>query len=146
MANRGCSPRRLAALAVAGCGGGGGDGAAKPTATPSSGTISSAADAPHDDAGDVGALLRERATRLERGTRRWRARRPVRSRPATGALPVAAGRSSLEQVRFVADELQTSGDRAKADVTLSYRVRGMKRPFRTPRARHRAPAPATAGA
>ena len=122
----------LAALAVAGCGGGGGDGAAKPTATPSSGTISSGADQPQDDAGDVNALLRERATRLERGA--------SLAGTSTGAQQArdrrAARRSralALEQVSFVADQLQTAGDRAKAHVTLSYRVRGMKRPFRTPR-------------
>jgi hypothetical protein len=126
------SAAALAALVVAGCGGGGGDDGAKATPTPSATTVSAGAEEPRDDAGDINALLRERATQLERGAsiagtsvggQRARDRRAARRSRAL----------SLEQVRLIADELQTSGDRAKAAVTLSYRVRGMKRPFRTPR-------------
>jgi hypothetical protein len=122
----------LAALVVAGCGGGGGDGGAKTTPTPTATGTPPADEQPRDDAGDINALLRERATRLERGAsiagtstggQRARDRRAARRSRAL----------SLEHVRLVADELQTSGDRAKLAVTLSYRVRGMKRPFRTPR-------------
>ena len=121
----------FAALAAAGCGGGGGDDGAKATPTPTA-VSSGADDQPRDDAGDFNALLRERATRLERGAslagtstgaQRARDRRAARRSRAL----------SLERVRLVADELQTDGDRGRAQVTLSYRVRGMTRPFRTPR-------------
>jgi hypothetical protein len=122
----------LAAVVVAGCGGGGGDDGAKATPTPTATTVSSGAEEPRDDAADINALLRERATRLERGASiagtsigRQRARDRQAARRSRAL--------SLEQVRFVADELQTAGERAKVEVVLSYRVRGMKRPFRTPR-------------
>jgi hypothetical protein len=124
----------LMTLAVAGCGGGGSS-APKAASPPAPGeTKSSAAAERPDDAGDINALLRERATTLELGRAR------AFASTATGAQRVRdrraarrAKRLSLERVRFVADELQTSGDRAKISVTLSYRVRGMSRPFRTPR-------------
>ena len=123
----------LAALAAGGCGGGSSE-PAKPKPTPTATTVSEGAQQPRDDAGEINALLRERAGLLEQGraaafaatstgTQRARDRRAAKR---TKAL-------SLERVRFVADELQTSGNRASVAVTLSYRVRGMKRPFRTPR-------------
>ena len=40
---------------------------------------------------------------------------------------------TLEQVKLVPEELQTDGNRATVKVMLSYRVRGMSRPFRTVR-------------
>jgi hypothetical protein len=124
----------LATLAMAGCGGEGDDGGARETATPTATatTVSSGSEEPRDDASEINALLRERATRLERGAsiagtsvgaQRARDRRAARR---TRAL-------SLEEVRFVPAEVQTAGDRAKLQVVLSYRVRGMRRPFRTPR-------------
>jgi hypothetical protein len=116
----------LAALAAAGCGGGGGD----PAPTPTPGARDSRP--PRDDAGEITALLRERAARLERGT--------SAAATSTGAQRVRDRRTArrasaldLERVRLVADELQTAGDRASAEVTLSYRIRGMARAFRTPR-------------
>jgi hypothetical protein len=122
----------LAVLGVAGCGGGGEDGGARATPTPTATTVSSGAEEPRDDAGDINALLRERATRLERGASiAGTSAGSQRSRDRQAARRSRA--LSLEQVRFVPDEVQTSGDRAKLEVTLSYRVRGMKRPFRTPR-------------
>jgi hypothetical protein len=116
----------LAVLAAAGCGGGGGD----PAPTPSPGLSDSRP--PRDDAGEIAALLRERADLLERGT--------SAAPTSTGAQRArdrrAARRASgldLERVRLVAGELETAGDRASAEVTLSYRIRGMARAFRTPR-------------
>jgi hypothetical protein len=126
----------LTGLAVAGCGGGSGEPAtgARPTAAPAETAVSAGAEKPRDDAGDINALLRERAEQLEFG------KGDAFADTSTGGQRVidrrAARRTralSLEQVRFVADELQTSGERADVAVTLSYRVRGMKRPFRTQR-------------
>jgi hypothetical protein len=125
----------LAALSFAGCGDSGGP-AAKPSPTPTPGetTVSQGAEQPRDDAGDINALLRERAQQLELGDARAFAAtstggQRARDRRAARRTKVL----SLEQVRFVADELQTSRNRASVAVTLSYRVRGMKRPFRTQR-------------
>jgi hypothetical protein len=126
----------LAGLAVAGCGGGSGEPVTKPrpTAAPAETSVSAGAEKPRDDAGEITALLRERARQLEfgehgafamtsAGSQRGRDRRAARRAKAL----------SLERIRLIADELQTSGDRASVSVTLSYRVRGMKRPFRTRR-------------
>jgi hypothetical protein len=131
------SPKRLlatalAALALAGCGGGGGDGRTRATSTPTATAVASGAEEPRDDAGEIGALLRERATLLQRGASIARTSAgPQRARDRRAARRSRA--LSLEQVRYSAHELQTAGDRARAHVTLSYRVRGMKRPFRTTR-------------
>jgi hypothetical protein len=122
----------LAALVVAGCGGGGGDGGTRATPTPTATTVSSGAEEPRDDAGEIGALLRDRATRLERGASlAGTSVGPQRARDRRAARRSRA--LSLEQVRFVPAQVQTAGDRARLQVLLSYRVRGMKRPFRTPR-------------
>jgi hypothetical protein len=126
----------LVSLAVAGCGGGSGEPATKPrpTAAPAETTVSAGAEKPRDDAGEINALLRERARQLEFGDRAALAATSIGKQRARDRR--AAGRTkalSLEQIRFVADELQTSGKRASVAVTLSYRVRGMKRPFRTQR-------------
>ena len=127
----------LAVLAAAGCGGG--TEAAKEA--PKLGAEAQqaldeldAADRPPDAAADIGQLLRERARALEAedilalsatatGGQRARDRRSARR----------AKRLAIERIRFVSDELETSGDRAEAVVAMSYRVRGMSRPFYTQR-------------
>jgi hypothetical protein len=126
----------IAGLAVAGCGGGSGEPTAKPrpTAAPAETAVSAGAEKPPDDAGDINALLRERAEQLELGKpAAFAATATGRQRAIDRRSARRAGALSLQQVRFVADELQTSGNRATVTVALSYRVRGMKRPFRTAR-------------
>jgi hypothetical protein len=116
----------VVALGLAGCGGSG-EPAAKstPTPAPTETTVS---------AGDINALLRERAQQLELGASRAFAATSMGAQRARDRRAARRTKAlSLEHVRFVADELQTSGDRASVAVTLSYRVRGMKRPFRTQR-------------
>ncbi len=123
------------AAAVAGCGGSN-EPAAKPAPTPTPGdtTVSQGAEQPRDDAGDINALLRERAQQLERGdANAFAATSTGAQRARDRRAARRTKRLSLEQVRFIPDEVQTSGDRATLAVTLSYRVRGMKRPFRTRR-------------
>ena len=122
----------LVALAAAGCGGGG-EHATKPTPEPTP-EEPAADDRPADDAGAIQALLGDRARALEQrdpaafaGT----ATGDQRSRDRRAAQRTT--RLSLERVRFVADELETSGDEARLAVTMSYRVRGMSRAFLTPR-------------
>jgi hypothetical protein len=44
-----------------------------------------------------------------------------------------ATRLAIERIRFVPEEVETSGDRATVTATMSYRVRGMSRPFLTAR-------------
>src|SRR5215207_1286468 len=124
----------LTGLAVAGCGGGSGEPTAKarPTAAPAETAVSAGADKPRDDAAEINALLRERAEHLEFGkTAAFAATATGRQRAIDRRAARRAKALTLEQVRFAADELQTSGDRASVAVALSYRVRGMKRPFRT---------------
>ena len=130
----------LAALAIGGCGGGG-DTAARPAPEPTLGAEAqkaldeiSATDRPPDDAADVERLLLDRAQALERhdvasyaatgtGAQRARDRRFARR----------AVRMSIERIRLAADDLQRSGNRADVKLTMSYRVRGMSRPFLTAR-------------
>jgi hypothetical protein len=129
----------LVALAAAGCGGGE-DTATRspePTLAPE---VREALDElqasaePPDDAAEIKRMLAERARALEAedvlalsatsiGPQRARDRRSARR----------AKRLDIERIRFVADELQISGSRGTIDVTMSYRVRGMRRPFHTPR-------------
>ena len=126
-------PRLLLAgivvLALAGCGGGR-EPATK--APPPSADEELAAGRPPDDAGQIEALLRDRARALEQGDvaafagtatggQRGRDRRAVQR----------TARLSLDRVRFVAEQLDTSGRRGRMAVTMSYRVRGMNRPFFT---------------
>jgi hypothetical protein len=130
----------LAVLAATGCGGGG-DAAEekKPTKELSAEAQkaldeAAATDRPQDDATDIERLLHDRVEALERrdvgayaatatGAQRDRDRRAARR----------AVRMSIERVRLVPDDLQTSGNSAKVTVTMSYRVRGMSRPFLTSR-------------
>ena len=129
----------LAGLAIlAGCGGGSGadekpDGKLGPEAQKALDELDAKTRTP-DPAADVEELLGERATALESAdgpalsataTGRQRARDRVTAR--------RAGRLSIERVRIVADELETSGARGEAIVTMSYRVRGVRRPFFTTR-------------
>jgi hypothetical protein len=129
-------PAGLVGLAVAGCGGGSGEPTAKarPTAAPAETAVSAGAEKPRDDAGDINALLRERAEQLELGRPAAFAATAAGRQRAIDRRSARRARSlSLERVRLVADELQTSGNRATVSVSLSYRVRGMKRPFLTAR-------------
>lgn len=124
----------IAGLAVAGCGGGSGEPTAKarPTAAPAETAVSAGAEKPRDDAGDINALLRERGEQLELGSvAAFAGTATGRQRALDRRAARRAKALSLEQVRFRADELQTAGDRATVSVSLSYRVRGMKRPFQT---------------
>jgi hypothetical protein len=122
----------LVALAAAGCGGRG-EPATKPAPqqTPEE---AAAADRPVDEAGAIEALLSDRARALEQGDAAafaGTATGEQRSRDRSAAQRTE--RLSLERVRFVADEIETSGDRARLAVTMSYRVRGMSRAFLTAR-------------
>ena len=130
----------LAGLAIlAGCGGGSGaadekpDGKLGPEAQEALDELDANTRTP-DPAADVEELLGERATALEAedglalsatATGRQRALDRVSARRAK--------RLSIERVRIVADELETSGARGEALVTMSYRVRGVRRPFFTVR-------------
>ena len=99
-------------------------------------TSCDAAAQPPDDASEIEQLLRERARALEARTRAaLAAHRDGRaSARATAARAAGASGCAIERIRLVADELETTGDRATASVTMSYRVRGMSRPFTTARA------------
>ena len=130
----------LAGLAMAGCGGGGG----KPEAPPEDPGLSREAqqaidelDAnarPHDPADDIEQLLRERATALEaedilalEATATGRQRAGDRQSARRGKQLL------IERIRYAVDDLQIDGAAATARVGMSYRVRGMPRPFVTPR-------------
>src|SRR5215203_5723338 len=124
----------IAGLAVAGCGGGSGEPTtkARPKAAPAETPVSAGAEKPRDDAGEINALLRERGEQLEHGSTAAFAATAIGAQRARDRRAARRAKAlALEQVRFGADELQTSGDRATVSVSLSYRVRGMKRPFRT---------------
>ena len=121
----------IAIFAAAGCGGGGGTPAPRPAPHP---TPAGATGRVPDDAELFATLLRERALALERrdsdafagtatGAQRVRDRQAIRR---TAQL-------ALERVRIVSDELETTGNRARIALTLSYRMRGMSRPFLTAR-------------
>jgi hypothetical protein len=128
----------LVTLAAAGCGGG------TPAATeaePKLGEdaqkaldeLDAGARAP-DAAQDIGRLLAERAKALAE------ADVPALTATATGAQRArdrgsarGAGRLAVDRIRLQADDLQTTGSKAKATVTMSYRVRGMSRPYFTQR-------------
>jgi hypothetical protein len=129
----------LAILAAAGCGGGG-ERASEPAEPKLGAEAQEALDEldesarPPDDAAEIEELLGERARALEAedivalsatATGDQRARDRLSARRAK--------RLAIERIRFVADDLETSGDRAEATVTMSYRVRGMSRPFYTER-------------
>ena len=129
----------LVALAAAGCGGGGEAGrkdAARelgPEARKALDELGSS-QAPADPAGDVAALLTDRARALESGEIRAltaTATGPQRARDRRSAT--RAKRIAIERIRLVPDDVETSGDRAKVTATMSYRVRGMSRPFVTGR-------------
>jgi len=127
------------ALAAAGCGGG--DEAAREAPEQKlradAKTALDELDAPArppDDAEEIARVLDDRARALEAadslalsataiGHQRARDRRSARR----------AKRLSIDRVRLVAGDLETSGGRAKARVNMSYQVRGMRRPFRTVR-------------
>lgn len=126
----------FAVVAAAGCGGGE---AAKPAPklAPEARAALDELDEkarPPDDATAVAELLGERARAIEdadglalsaiaTGGQRALDRRNARR----------SERLAIERVRLVADDLQTKGDRAKAVVTMSYRIRGVRRPFVTAR-------------
>ncbi len=126
----------LAVLAAAGCGGGG-EGKDEPKLSAEAQKALDEAGAkaePPDAAADIKRVLRERARALEEediralsatagGSQRARDRRSAKR----------AQQLAIERIRLVADELETSDDRAELAVTMSYRVRGMSRPFYTER-------------
>ena len=131
----------LAGLVLAGCGGGGGD-PAKPTEDPGlSGEAQQAIDEldanarPRDDAGDVGRLLRERATALEAEDIL------ALEATATGAQRAADHRERAAD-QAAADRADPVRGRRPADGRARRRrrasrcpiaVRGMPRPFITAR-------------
>ena len=129
----------LAALAASGCGGGGeaANGAPeqkRPTDAQRALDELDASARPPDDAEQIARVLEDRARALDAAdglalsataTGRQRARD---RRSARRAKPL-----SIDRVRLVADDLETSGGRAKAKVNMSYRVRGMRRPVLTAR-------------
>jgi hypothetical protein len=119
-------------LAAVGCGGGGGSTpAATSTPTPAPEQTVAAAKPP-DDEGALAELLRRRAAELERGAPAALAATSQGAQRARDRQAARrARRVSLRQVKLALVEMQTSGDRATAKVLLSYRVRGMSRPFRT---------------
>jgi hypothetical protein len=119
-------------LAAAGCGGGGGSApTASSTPTPEPEQTTAAAKPP-DDEGAIAKLLRERAAELERGAPAALARTSAGKQQARDRQAARRARQlSLAQVKLAPAELQTSGDKATVKVLLSYRVRGMSRPFRT---------------
>ena len=120
-------------LAVAGCGGGD-DPAPKASATPTPDAEQTEAAQPPDDEGALAELLRDRAAQLERGAGAALARTSTGAQQARDRQAARRARQvSLQRVRLAPEELQTDGDRATAKVMLSYRVRGMSRPFRTMR-------------
>jgi hypothetical protein len=138
------APRLLLAglaILVAGCGGGGSDpGAAgekdklSPEAQKALDDLEANAHVP-DPAAQIEELLAERAKALEAedgpALAATAAGRHQSARDRTTAR--RAKRLELEHVRLVADELETDGARGEALVTMSYRVRGMRRPFYTRR-------------
>jgi hypothetical protein len=130
----------LAGLAIlaAGCGGGGSEaGEERDKLSPEAQQALDELDAntrEPDPAGDIEELLAERARALEAedgvalsatADGRQRARDRVTARRAK---PL-----QIERVRFAADEIETDGARGEVIVTMSYRVRGMRRPFYTRR-------------
>ena len=129
----------LALILAAGCGGSGeptGD-AAEPKlgkeAQEALDELGANARAP-DPAADIERLLGERARALEDGdilALTATARGPQEARDRVSARH--AKRLALERVRLVADDLETSGARAEARVAMSYRMRGLRRPFHTER-------------
>jgi hypothetical protein len=128
----------LIAVAMTGCGGGGEPTQApEPTLGPEAQEALDVLDAaarPPDDAEDIGRLLGERARALEaEDVRALSATATGRQRARDRRSARRAKRLAIERIRFVADELETAGGRAKASVTMSYRVRGMSRPFYTER-------------
>ena len=123
-------PAGLVILVTAGCGGSGAP-AVKPA--PRAEPVETTG-RPPGDAGAIEALVRQRALALERrdvaaltgtaaGPQRGRDRRAVRWTAQLSRL----------RVRVVSDELDITGDHAQIALTLSYRVRGMSRPFLTAR-------------
>jgi hypothetical protein len=131
----------LAGLAIlaAGCGGGGSEAGENrdklsPEAREALDELGSNTRRP-DPAADIEELLGERARALEA------ADGPALSATAAGPRQGARDRVTarrvkplrIERVRLVADELETDGARAEAVVTMSYRMRGMRRPFYTRR-------------
>jgi hypothetical protein len=130
----------LAALVMAGCGGGGG----KPEKPPEDPGLSREAqqaidelDAnarPHDAADDIEQLLRERATALEaEDILALEATATGRQRAGDRRSARRAKQLLIERIRYAVDDLQIDGAAATARVGMSYRVRGMPRPFVTPR-------------
>src|SRR5918995_2536626 len=128
----------LTAVVLTGCSGGGDDPAPKAKSTPD--PVEAALDeasAKPEAAGDEDALyelLSDRATMLERGEGRafsLTSKGAQRARDRQAAR--RAKRIALERVSFTPDDLTTAGRRATVTGTFAYRVRGMKRPFRTPR-------------
>jgi hypothetical protein len=129
----------LAALAVTGCGG---DGEAAKNSRDSklSAEAQKAIDEldasarPPDDAADIKRLLGERARALEaEDVLALSATAIGRQRARDRRSAWRAKRLAIERIRFVPEDVQTTGHRAKIAATMSYRVRGMRRPFLTAR-------------
>ncbi|HTE64595.1 MAG TPA: hypothetical protein VK631_29835 [Solirubrobacteraceae bacterium] len=129
----------LAALALAGCGGGGAA-EKKPPEAKLSAEAQKAIDEldasarPPDDAADIQRLLSERARALEaEDVLALSATAIGRQRARDRRSALRAKRLAIERIRFVPEDLQTTGHHARIAVTMSYRVRGMRRPFLTSR-------------
>jgi hypothetical protein len=129
----------VAVFALAGCGGGG-EAAQKPPESKLSAEAQKAIDEldasarPPDDAADINRLLGERARALEaEDVLALSATAIGRQRARDRRSAWRAKRLAIERIRFVPEDVQTSGDRATIAVTMSYRVRGMRRPFLTAR-------------
>jgi hypothetical protein len=130
----------VAAAAAGGCGGSGDQRAATPTATPDAvqEALDVAAAGPPDVEGDdetkLARLLRERAELLgagKPGRLAATSKAPQRARDRRAAR--RAGRLPLQDVGFTGEELTSAGRRATVKGTLSYRIRGLERPFRSAR-------------
>jgi hypothetical protein len=127
----------LAALAAAGCGGGAEAAKEAPKLGAEAQQALDELDADTHEPGDaegIEQMLADRARALEdedilalsgtaTGSQQARDRRSARR----------AKRLAIERIRMVAEDLEASRGRAEIAVTMSYRVRGMSRPFHTKR-------------
>ena len=130
----------LAALALAGCGGGGGGPEPRGRMRPRAAEARRARrrrrrpTTPASDQQAAGRRARALEAEDSGGARSHRHGR--RSAQPTAGRRERTEQLHIERIRYVPDDVQTDGDSATATVTMSYRVRGMSRPFQTDRAAH----------
>jgi len=121
------------AAVTAGCGGGG-DGEPVPPTVPAPTPEERAAARPPDEAGAIEALLEERVRALEAGDADALARTATSKQRARDRQAVRWARGlALARIGMVTEALETTQGRARVAMTLSYRLRGMRQPFRTGR-------------